>query len=295
MTTTTPARKLYREGLTREVPFTLSREDSGGSGSDGLTLEGHAAVFNARTVINSWEGRFTEEVLPGAFRRTFRAKTPVLQFDHGQHPMLGSITLGRFIDGTPKEDDTGAFIRARLFDNWLVQPVRDAIEGETITGMSFRFSVVKETWTTEDGKPIRDVDQLLEMLWDDTDWPLRSLREIKVPELGPVVFPQYEEAQVSVRGQGLDIDALNLEEYLQDNPEEGKTLARALFAAERATLERDSDGTDSLPEAHSDPEAGDSQRSAALAGDQTEPTADPTAAAAERMRARMATLNRSSR
>lgn len=293
MVTTTAARKLYREGLTREVPFTLNREDGGGSGSDGLTLEGHAAVFNSRTVINSWEGRFTEEVLPGAFRKTFRERTPVLQFDHGRHPMLGSITLGRFVDNTPKEDDTGAFIRARLFDNWLVQPVRDAIEGETITGMSFRFSVIRETWTTEDGKVIRDVDQLLEMLWDDTDWPLRSLREIKVPELGPVVFPQYEAAQVSVRGlEGLELDgALNLEEYLQENPEQGKTLARALFAAERATLERDSSGTPSGEGTPAGSEGTPSgQPTPAGTGG---PQADQTAAAAERMRARMATLNRS--
>jgi phage head maturation protease len=108
------SRQIYRDGLLRMAPFQV-REAEGDGGEDGLTLEGHAAVFGARTVINSWEGRFTEELAPGAFRKTFRERTPVLQFDHGSHPLLGSFPLGRFIDSTPKEDEVGAFVRARLF------------------------------------------------------------------------------------------------------------------------------------------------------------------------------------
>ena len=38
--------------------------------ADGLTLEGYAAVFNAETVINSWEGNFREQIAKGAFART---------------------------------------------------------------------------------------------------------------------------------------------------------------------------------------------------------------------------------
>lgn len=282
-------KKVAREGLAREVPFTLTRADEGEAG-DGLTLEGHAAVFDAQTLINSWEGRFTEEIAPGAFRKTFRERTPVLQFDHGTHPLLGSITLGRFIDGTPKEDDTGAFVRARLYDNWLVQPVRDAIEGESIDGMSFRFSVVREEWRDEDGKLLKDDEQILYMLWDDsTDFPLRRLKELKVPELGPVVFPAYRETEVSVRSGTAVID---LGEHLRANPEAGKTLARALYLAEEATLAPNSSA--GTPQEDDAPAASEGTPQGAPAPAQENPpesTPSVTAAAA-RMRARMESLNR---
>ena len=33
-----------------------------------------------------------------------------------------------------------------MADNWLVAPFADAIRGGRVTGMSFRFSVVREKW-----------------------------------------------------------------------------------------------------------------------------------------------------
>ena len=59
-----------RDGLTRSAPFAfeLERDDSG----DGLTLEGYAAVFDTPTEINNYEGNFTEQISPGAFKKTLR-------------------------------------------------------------------------------------------------------------------------------------------------------------------------------------------------------------------------------
>ncbi len=45
--------------LTRAATFTTRAADD-----DGFTLEGYAAVFNTPTLIDSWEGRFEERILP---------------------------------------------------------------------------------------------------------------------------------------------------------------------------------------------------------------------------------------
>jgi len=80
-----------RSDLYRNVPFEFrTAEDTG----DGLTLTGYAAVFNRSTMIDNYEGRFEERIRPGAFKRSINAKMPVLQFEHGRHPLLGSFLLG---------------------------------------------------------------------------------------------------------------------------------------------------------------------------------------------------------
>jgi HK97 family phage prohead protease len=190
-----------RDGLLRSVPFHLARADSGTDGEgDGLTLEGYAAVFDAPTEIDSWEGTFTEKIRRGAFRKTIREGSPVLQFDHGRHPLIGSIPIGAIEQLS--EDDQGLYVRARLSDNWLIQPVRDAIAERSIKGMSFRFSVLREEWRDNAGKLVKP-DELGRLLWDPGDrGPLeRTLIEVRMPELGPVVFPAYAQTSVDVRAR----------------------------------------------------------------------------------------------
>ena len=164
--------------LTRQVDFTIERADDTG---DGLTLEGYAAMFDSTTRINSWEGKFDERIAPGAFKKTLseRGDRVVLQFDHGQHPMIGSMPIGSIDELS--EDSRGLKVRARLFDNELIRPVRDAIAGKAIKGMSFRFEVVADEWDSSG-----DVD-------------MRTIREVKLHEIGPVVFPAYEDTTVGVR------------------------------------------------------------------------------------------------
>lgn len=160
-----------------------------GAAGDGRTLEGYAAVFDTPTRIDSWEGQFDEVIARGAFNRTLNARMPVLQFDHGQDARTGSVPIGA-IDAI-KEDGRGLFVRARLFDNPVVEPIRQAIEGGAIDGMSFRFRVNDDAW---------------EARRDDVE--LRTIREVELFELGPVVFPAYEATTVGVRSMlaGLDAD-----------------------------------------------------------------------------------------
>jgi len=208
---------LVKEGLERSVPF-LIRADESASEGDGLTLTGHAAVFNQETVIDSWEGSFVESISPGAFRKTVRERTPVLQFDHGRHPLVGSIPIGSI--ETLREDEEGLFVEGRLADNWLIQPVREAIENRSIKGMSFRFDVIREKWEDNAGKEIKDPDELRRLLWGyegDDRLPLkRTLKELRVHELGPVVFPAYTGTSVDVRSREIAQTVLNDSELVRE-------------------------------------------------------------------------------
>lgn len=187
--------------LFRSVPFEQRDANEG----DGLTLDGYGAVFGEPTRIDSWEGVFDEEIARGAFKKSLSERTPVLQFDHGRHPMVGSIPLGSFED--LREDDKGLYVRAALHDNWLVHPVRDAIKSNAIPGMSFRFQVVKDEWRDTAGKVVKP-DDVTRLLWaSDRNNPdtilKRTLKEVRLFEVGPVVFPAYEGTSVGVRSQEL--------------------------------------------------------------------------------------------
>jgi HK97 family phage major capsid protein/HK97 family phage prohead protease len=191
----------------RQPPRLVSRavdfravEASDDEQGDGRTLEGYAAVFDTPTEINSWEGAFTEKIARGAFRKTLRERTPVLQFDHGRDWRTGSVPIGTF--ESLSEDDTGLHVLARLFDNPVVEPIRQAIEGRAITGMSFRFEVIRDEWRdTETGKTIKPGPDLWDALWDNDDPSKieRTIKEVKLFEAGPVVFPAYEATSVGVR------------------------------------------------------------------------------------------------
>jgi len=198
---TVTLREVATDDLFREVPFEQRADDAG----DGNTLIGYGAVFGEWTRIDSWEGIFDEEIARGFFKKSLRERTPVLQFDHGRHPMVGSIPLGSF--DTLREDEQGLFVEAPLHDNWLVHPVRDAIKSKAIPGMSFRFSVVKDEWRTADGKLVKP-DDVSRLLWaSDRNVPesilKRTLREGKLYEVGPVVFPAYAGTSVGVRSREL--------------------------------------------------------------------------------------------
>ncbi|MBA2951594.1 HK97 family phage prohead protease [Streptomyces himalayensis] len=187
--------------LERSAPFQFQRADEAGE-SDGRTLSGYAAVFGQDTEIDSWEGTFTETIRKGAFRKTIRESKPVMQFDHGHHPLIGSIPIGSIED--LREDDDGLYVEARLSENWLIEPVREAIAQQTVTGMSFRFEVVRDEWRDQTGKLVKP-EELMDLLWYPGDrGPLRrELIELKCRELGPVVFPAYAGTSVSVRSRGM--------------------------------------------------------------------------------------------
>lgn len=179
----------------RAVEF---RANDAAEGDDGRTLEGYAAVFDTPTRIGGWEGDFQEEIASGAFAKTLQERTPVLQFDHGRDARTGSVPIGKIED--IREDEQGLFVRARMYDNPVVEPIRQAIEGGSIDGMSFRFRVVKDEWRDGKGKTYTAAEASRAMWQPGYKGDMkRTVREVELFEAGPVVFPAYEATSVGVR------------------------------------------------------------------------------------------------
>lgn len=168
----------------RSFEFEL-REAAG----DGLTLEGYAAVFNSPTKIRDLQGDFEEIILPDAFTRSLAERTPVLQWDHGRDPAVGTAPIGDIQRIAP--DSRGLFVRAALYDHPSTGRVRQAIKGKSVKGMSFRFGVPDggDAWSKRDGMDVREI------------------RDVDIHELGPVVFPAYRDTTVSVRSMLAGIPA----------------------------------------------------------------------------------------
>lgn len=212
--------------LTRSVAFTVTRADD--ESGDGLTLEGYAAVFGQWTEIDSWEGMFREQFKRGSFRKTLRQRgAPLMQYDHGRHPLIGSIPIGRY--DTMQETDAGLHVVGRLTDNWLIEPVRDAIRDGGVTGMSIRFAVVRDEWRDTNGKLVKP-DELMELLWAPGDrGPLeRTVIEARLMEAGPVAWPAYDGTSVGVRARSAAHDLLG-------DQDRRRSLRQSLFASAPAS------------------------------------------------------------
>jgi HK97 family phage prohead protease len=170
------------------------------TGRGGRRLVGTVAMFNKRTRIPDRGGDFEEELHPGFARRSLREHgLPVMQFDHGKDPRTGTVPIGRY--DSFEETRTGYDVEGELFDNALVEPIRQAIEGRAIKGMSFRFHVSKngDKWERRHG-----------------GMDLRRVLDADVPEAGPVVFPAYRDTAVAVRSILATFDDEELAEAIRE-------------------------------------------------------------------------------
>lgn len=245
MSSNTTERRAMRPALSgiRNAPFATRAAAEAG---DGWTLDGYGAVFNRLTVIDSWEGMFREKIANRSMNRSFRESPPIVQFDHGRHPLIGSFPIAELVSVREDVDATlapegGAHIIANIFRHLFFEPLREAIKAKAVSGMSFRFEVVREKWETADGKLIRDDEELLAELrktWrgdvPEDELPIRTLQELRVPEMGPVVWPAYADTSVGVR-------SINLDDLDQDE-DQRIALARKLWAVPKLTASTDAGG-----------------------------------------------------
>lgn len=230
------------EPFIRSVDFRMV-EDSGGR-----ILEGYAAVFDSPTVINSWEGDFVEVIERGAFARTVRSNPkPVLQFDHGTHPLVGGLPIGAIQE--LREDEQGLYVRARLHDNWLIQPVREAISEGSLTGMSFKFTIP---------------DGGVTITRDSGDVETHTLTDVDLHELGPVVWPAYTDTSVGVRSK-------ELADILTNDSDARAVIAAGLYGTPEQDLAvRSTDESEEPTDETTDDET--SVHEPVRSDDETEPT-----------------------
>ncbi len=236
----TENRGLPRENLFRcSMPGVELRDNTEGV----PTLYGHFSVFNTPTEINSMrEGRFIERIAPGAFKKTFsdRANPIRLLFQHGRDPQVGDKPIGTITD--LREDDTGAYYEASLFDG-LPELVMDGLRAGEY-GASFRFQVTREDVAKKPGKSPANPDGI----------PERTIREANVMEFGPVTFGAYKEATAGIRSisdEMDELDTLRAAALLVNDPDKMELLRSFIVlpaADEEVTLIEDAPPVDAEPQ-----------------------------------------------
>lgn len=160
-------------------------------------VSGYASVFASRS--EPIGGMFIEEIMPGAFSKTLREGDQLMVWSHDQSRPLARRSNGTL---TLEEDDRGLKFTAILGDTSWGEDAYESIARGLVNQMSFAFQVVRDEWL-----PYGDM-------------AIRKVRELKLLEISPVVFPSYEATEVQARCV-LDRSKLNL----SDDPTNRNTSA----------------------------------------------------------------------
>lgn len=152
---------------------------------DNKTVEGHAAVFDQRTIIG---GYFYEIIERGAFDGTDFDDVPFLA-NHDMRRIC--MARSRRNNGSStmqlKIDETGLYVKASLDceENAESRALYSAIKRGDIDGMSFVFRIADAKWT--------DLD---------TDMPTRHILKMrKVFDVSAVNMPAYTGTDITARDQ----------------------------------------------------------------------------------------------
>jgi len=152
--------------------------------ASGLTIDGHAAVFDQEYVL--WEDssmRAIETVKPGAFSRAIKEKQDVRALvNHDPNQLLGRTKAGTL---ELKEDSVGLYFKVDPPDTQLGRDVHTLVKRGDLSGCSFAFTVEKEkvTETKKSGKVVRH----------------REIQDVDLFDVGPVTYPAYQGTDVNAR------------------------------------------------------------------------------------------------
>lgn len=138
---------------------------------------GYAAKFNERSLPIM--GLFEEQIAPGAFTRALKEKQDVRALiDHAEGRVLGRTAAGTL---TLAEDETGLRVEIDPPDTSYARDILESIRRGDVTGMSFAFRTVKDSWD-KGGKTT-----------------LRTLLDVDISDVSVVTYPAYPSTEVSVR------------------------------------------------------------------------------------------------
>lgn len=149
------------------------------------TIVGHAAVFNA---LSEDLGGFREKIAPGAFSETITTDDIRGLFNHDPNAVLGRNRSGtlRLV-----EDGHGLAFEIQPPATRTAQDVVSLIERGDISGNSFSFQTLEDGWEFKDG--------------DD----IRTLKKVRLFDVGPVTFPAYPQTDVAMRSlEGIRLSRL---------------------------------------------------------------------------------------
>ena len=178
-------RDLEMRHVSQPVEFRAAEGDS----SPGV-LEGYAVVFNK---YSQNLGGFVEQVDPAAVRKSLADATPVVaRFNHDDNFLLGTTEAGTL---TLAADDVGVRYRVELPNTSAGRDMAALAKRGDLRYSSFAFHTVDDDWgVTERG------------------FPLRTLTDIQLVDVAPVVTPAYRDSTVGLRSLAaavhMDVDAV---------------------------------------------------------------------------------------
>jgi hypothetical protein len=141
-------------------------------------ISGFAVVYNSVTDIG---GLFREKIAPGAFDKSLRERPDVLAlWNHSADRPLGRTSAGTL---DLRSDRIGLWFGLNPDDTTPDGLTAiGTVRRQDVRGMSFGFTVMRETW--DDG--------------DDTQLPLRTVEEAILWEVTLTPLPAYTETSASL-------------------------------------------------------------------------------------------------
>lgn len=183
---------------TRYIPRELAGLSVRADDDKPKVIEGYGAVFynpnDPGTEYKLWRDTY-ERIAPGAFDRALQEDDVRSLFNHDSNYVLGrntADTLALSVDSvglryaaTPPGTNT--------INDLVVSP----IDRGDVDGSSFMFEPLKVAWIEEDR--------------DGVMFEIREIQEVRLWEVGPVVFPAYRSATSGVRAKQDDMESIKAE------------------------------------------------------------------------------------
>ena len=166
------------------------------SEGDSLVAVGYAYRFNR---LSQNLGGFVEQIAPGAGKKSSQESDIRALFNHDPNQVLGRNRAGTL---TFEEDDEGGRYEIQLPDTSVGRDLAVNLEAGNVDGSSFGFRLIEDEWDeTEQG------------------FPLRTLRQFSIRDVGPVTFPAYTDADSALRSlaEGRSLDLGDLIAAAKDN------------------------------------------------------------------------------
>jgi HK97 family phage prohead protease len=146
---------------------------------DGMTFAGYAAKYN----VPSLPLPFTERIAPGAFLRSLKSKNDIRAYVNHDDRMVLASTRAKTLRLEDRAD--GLFVEADLPDTSYGRDLSTLIKRGDVQTMSFGFSTVKDSWSSDGNERTLEQVRLHEVsvvtgvaAYPQTTASVRNLRQI---------------------------------------------------------------------------------------------------------------------
>lgn len=155
-------------------------------------LRGYTAVFNSRSEPLGFFEDFIEFIAPGAFAKTIVESDIRALFNHDANFIFGRSRGGTGGTLALSEDSEGLEFEVDELPNSTVgRDLAENVEREDVDGCSFGFRTIQDSWNYE--VSTEDRERGIEAY--------RTLEEVRLFDVGPVVYPAYPETTAEIRSK----------------------------------------------------------------------------------------------